>query len=362
MSIQATRAYAQNHDEICNTIMLNMSTVLVQGHMGIGKSTLLEMLGEKTGYPTFYFDCTTADLGDIMIPKINHLEGVDFVSFAINEMLGLHKDEPVIIMLDELGKANPAVKKGLTRFMLERQVGKYKLHPDSLLFATTNLTDEGVGDMFEMHQCDRLNMVEMRKPSAEEWLLYGINKGLDANVLGFAKEFTQIFDDFRDVKRPDDNPYIFHPQAVGREKFVTPRGLEKASGVLKQRDKMTDNSLMSNLIGTLGERASMDLMSFVKLSDQMPKRDDIIKDPKTAKVPDSASAVCMVVFNALSTMDKDYINPWMTYLDRLDKEAQGMFANGVRDGKYNKQSLVMTNKKFTEWALQNNHMFASDIK
>ena len=106
----------------------------------------------------------------------------------------------------------------------------------------------------------------------------------------------------------------------------------------------------------------MDLMSFVKLADQMPKRDDIIKDPKTAKVPDSASAVCMVVFNALATMDKDYINPWMTYLDRLDKEAQGMFANGVRDGKYNKQSLVMTNKKFTEWALDNNHMFASDIK
>ena len=362
MSIQATRAYAQNHDEICNTIMLNMSTVLVQGHMGIGKSTLLEMLGKKTGYPTFYFDCTTADLGDIMIPKINHLEGVDFVSFAINEMLGLHKDEPVVIDLDELGKANPAVKKGLTRFMLERKIGKYELHPDSLLFATTNLTDEGVGDMFESHQCDRLNMVEMRKPTSEEWLLYGINKGLDANVLGFAKEFTQIFDDFRDVKRPDDNPYIFHPQAVGREKFVTPRSLEKASGVLDKRDKMTDNSLMSNLIGTLGERASMDLMSFVKLADQMPKRDDIIKDPKTAKVPDSASAVCMVVFNALSTMDKDYINPWMTYLDRLDKEAQGMFANGVRDGKYNKQSLVMTNKKFTEWALQNNHMFASDIK
>ena len=61
-------------------------------------------------------------------------------------------------------------------------------------------------------------------------------------------------------------------------------------------------------------------------------------------------------------MDKDYINPWMTYLDRLDAEAQGMFANGVRDGKYNKQSLVMTNKKFTEWARKNNHMFASDKK
>ena len=79
MSIQATRAYAQNHDEVCNTIMsMPWNTTLVQGHMGIGKSTLLEMLGKKTGYPTFYVDCTTLDIGDIMIPKINHLEGVDF--------------------------------------------------------------------------------------------------------------------------------------------------------------------------------------------------------------------------------------------------------------------------------------------
>ena len=36
---------------------------------------------------------------------------------------------------------------------------------------------------------------------------------------------------------------------------------------------------------------------------------------------------------------------------RLDKEAQGMFANGVRAPKYSKQSMVMTNKKFTDWAM-----------
>ena len=363
MSIQATRQYAQSHDEVCNTIMsMPWMTTLVEGHMGIGKSTLLEMLAKKTKYPTFYFDCTTADLGDIMIPKINHLEGVDFVSYAINEMLGLHLNEPVIVDLDELGKSNPSVLKGLTRFMLERQIGNYKLHPKSLLFATTNLSSEGVGDMFQAHQLDRVNKIEMRKPTSEEWLTYGINKGLNENALGFAKEFSSVFDDFRDIKNPDDNPYIYHPQAVGREKFVTPRGLERASYILDARDRLSDNSLMSNLIGTIGERGAMDMMSFVKLADKMPTKQDILDDPKTAKVPDSASATCLVVFRALATMDKDYINPWMIYLDRLDAEAQGMFANGVRDGKYNKQSLVMTNAKFTEWARKNNHMFATDKK
>ena len=365
MSIQATRAYAQNHDELCNSIMANpANTMLVEGHMGSGKTTLLKMLGEKTKYPTFYVDCTTLDLGDIMIPKINRLEGEDFVSYAINEAFGLHfKDTPIIVMLDEYGKANNSVKLGLTRFLLERMLGNYKLHPKSLLFATTNLSAEGVGDMLQAHQCDRITVAEMRKPTSEEWITWGINNDIDHNVLGFAKEFPHIFNDFRDVKNPDDNPFIFHPQAVGRSKFVTARGLEKASNWLKVRDKLSDNSLMSNLIGTIGERGALDLMSFVKLADQMPRREDIIKDPKTAKIPNSASAICMVVFSALASMDREYINPWMDYLDRLDdSDAQALFANGVRDGKYNKQSLVMTNAKFTKWSRDNNHMFASDIK
>jgi hypothetical protein len=50
----------------------------------------------------------------------------------------------------------------------------------------------------------------------------------------------------------------------------------------------------------------------------------------------------------------------MKYMVRLDKEAQGMFANGVRAPKYGKQALVMTNKDFTSWAMANGYLFAAD--
>jgi Mg-chelatase subunit ChlI len=51
----------------------HLRTVLVQGHMGTGKSSLLKTLA--TMLPTHkpvYFDCTTKDLGDITIPKISN--------------------------------------------------------------------------------------------------------------------------------------------------------------------------------------------------------------------------------------------------------------------------------------------------
>jgi hypothetical protein len=70
----------------------------------------------------------------------------------------------------------------------------------------------------------------------------------------------------------------------------------------------------------------------------------------------------MVVYRTLSNIDSTWVDAWMDYMVRLDKEAQGLFANGVRQPKYAKQSVVMTNKKFTAWAMANNYMFAADKK
>ena len=48
------------------------------------------------------------------------------------------------------------------------------------------------------------------------------------------------------------------------------------------------------------------------------------------------------------------------FLERLDKEAQGLFAMGVRSNSYVKRSIVMQSKNFTQWAMKNNYMFAAD--
>jgi len=359
----ATTMYALGLDQIAQAIKSggNKRTVLVQGHMGTGKSSLLKTLSrELPEHTACYFDCTTKDLGDISIPNIAHIDNGDgYVTYLTNEELGVHMDKPIILMIDEYGKANPAVKNAMLRLMLERQIGSYTLHPDSLVFATTNLGAEGVGDLLPPHARNRITVVTSRKPDNMEWIEWGINNGIDHTLLGWCKDNPQLFAGFEDVRDPDENPYIYHPQQQ-RAAFVTPRSLEAASDWLKQREQFDDQTLTSLLMGTIGERGAMDLMAFVKLADQLPSLESIKQDPKNAKVPDSASAVCMVVYRTLSTLDKDWMDAWIDYMVRLDKEAQGMFANGVRAPKYSKQSLVMTNKKFTQWAMDNNYMFASD--
>lgn len=359
----ATTMYALGLDQIANMIKVggHIRTVLVQGHMGTGKSSLLRTLSHDLPKHTpCYFDCTTKDLGDIMLPKLKDLEGNDFVRFAANEELGVHlHDTPIILMIDEYGKANPAVKNALLRLMLERQVGSYTLHPDSIVFATTNLGGEGVGDLLMPHARNRITVVTSRKPEQMEWIEWGVNNGIDHALLGFCRDNPQLFHSFEDVTRPDDNPYIYHPQAQ-RQSFVTPRSLEAASDWLKMRDHMDQQSLTAALMGTVGDRAAMDLMAFVSLADQLPSLQSIKEEPETAQVPTSAAAVCMIVYRTLASIEADWLDNWMTYLNRLDKEAQGLFANGVRAPRYHAQGTVMTNRKFTQWARENGYLFASD--
>ena len=348
--------YALSLDQIATAIATvgHKRTILVQGHMGNGKSSLLKTLAERfPNHAPCYFDCTTKDLGDLSIPSLNTDEG--YVTYLPNEEFGIHLGKPIILMVDEFGKANPSVKNGLLCDMLERK----RFHKDSIVFATTNLGAEGVGDLLPPHARNRITVVTARKSTSEEFIEWGINNEVDHSVLGFVREFPQVLQGFDDVKDPKDNPYIYHPKEQ-RAAFITPRSLEAASDVLKLRDMYDDHTLTALLMGTIGDRGAMDMMAFVKLADQLPSLQSIKDDPLSAKVPDSASAICMTVYRALGAMNRDWVDSWVTYMQRLDKEAQGLFANGCRSNTYAHRNVVMQSKKFTEWAMQNNYMFAAD--
>jgi len=359
---KATDIFALSLNQIANMIKHggNLRTVLVQGHMGTGKSSLLKTLGaELPTHTQCYFDCTTKDLGDITIPSLQSIDTDGCVKFVPNEELGVHLNKPIILMIDEFGKANPAVKNAMLRVILERKVGSYELHEDSLVFATTNLGAEGVGDLLPPHARNRMTVVKSRKPDNAEWIEWGINNGVDHSVLGWAKDNPQLFASFEDIENPEENPYIYHPKAQ-RAAFATPRSMEAASDWVKQRDVLDEQTLTAALIGTVGERGALDLVNFVKMVDELPSLESIKSSPTTAKVPESAAVRAMVVFRTLTNIEKGWMDAWMTYMNRLDKEAQGMFANGVRAEKYSKKAVVMTNKMFRDWALEHNYMFACD--
>ena len=111
-------------------------TIIGQGEPGIGKSAMLKFVGEMNpDMQTAYIDCTLLDLGDFALPFTETVENkltdvnkylttvTKVTKFAPNARFKLHTDKPVIIMLDEIGKAMKSVKNVLLTLMLEHRIG-----------------------------------------------------------------------------------------------------------------------------------------------------------------------------------------------------------------------------------------------
>lgn len=340
------------------------NAVMLQGHMGSGKSSMLRVLAkEMPKHTACYFDCTTKDLGDITIPQLQTIDGQGFVRYVTNEELGMHLANPIILMVDEYGKANKAVQNAMLRLLLEGKIGSYALHRDSIKFVTTNKGSEGVGDLLPAHARNRMTIIHTRKSTNVEWIEdFAIDAEIDHALISWVTDNPQLFNSFEDHRDPEENQYIYHPGAPARTSFVTPRSLEAASNWLKQREGLSSKALTAALIGSIGERGASDLNAYVNVADQLPTLHSIKTDPMNAKLPTSPSARCMVVHRTLACIERSWMDAWMDYMARLDKESQNMFAMQTRRPTYSKQTEVMTNRKFTAWCLANNYVFTPDVK
>jgi hypothetical protein len=241
--------------------------------------------------------------------------------------------------------------------MLERKLGTHSLPEGSIVFATTNLSAEGIGDNLPPHARNRVDVVKVRKPTSEEWRLgFAMGAGVDPVVIATANEYPAMLASFEDYEKPAQNEYIHDPR-VPRAAFVTPRSLEAASNILKRCRHLPENVLYHALIGTIGERATMDMMNILKLDNTMPAWREIVNTPTTTVVPDNGASVCLIVSKALHNVEVDTFDSWMTYLGRMTREAQAMFAMSIMSGKSPKRDIAVRNRAFTSWCVTNGYLF-----
>jgi hypothetical protein len=335
-------------------------TIIGQGEPGIGKSAMLKVLAKQNpDHSTAYIDCTLLDLGDFALPYTEDVLTDDnkfkVTKFAPNARFKMHEGKPVIVMLDEIGKAMKSVKNVLLTLMLEHRIGDHYLPEGSIVFGTTNLLTDGVGDMMEAHARNRVAFVTVRKPDADEWIEWAISNDVDPTIIAWVKQFPHALASYTDGSQ-SDNPYIFNPTKAGMGAVVTPRSLEKASHIAKQRNSLGDNLTISLLTGTIGESASRDMQAFFTVVDKLPTWEAILNDPKGAKLPDDTVAKCILVFSAITRVTKDTLTKWMDYVQRMDMEWQALFATSVMKSS-DKQAFCVMNKDFKDWALKNQWLF-----
>lgn len=327
-------------------------TLLGQGEPGIGKSAVFHDLKKRTQYAKhapLYLDCTLLDVGDLQIPVV--ADGK--YAFTPNAMFV--NDTPMLVMLDELGKANRMVQNTLLPLINgEKRIGGFHLHPDTTIFATTNLATDGVGDSIQSHATSRMCRVEVAKSGAEEWGAWAVGNDIDPSVIAWATHYPHAFASYTDAGFDQDNPYVYNPHKQ-QAAYTSPRSLEKASHIAKQRHLLTPQAFIAGLAGTVGEAAARDMSAFMALGDALPEWKRVIATPDTCPVPNDAIAQTILALGAVQRLDKASVTPWLTYMGRLNAEVQALFATQAMATP--KAALLVTHPAFTAWAISHGFMF-----
>ncbi len=328
---------------------------LFLGEMGIGKSAMLyELAKREPNSICVYADAPTFDTADLTgVPFVEEINGVKITRFAPNALLNIHHGKPVNFMIDEIAKAPRTVQNSFMRLFHEKKVGEYTLPEGSRIFATSNLAAEGLGDHVQAQFRNRGSVCEIRKPTADEWIVWAMENGIHPAIIAWVKRFPRCMASYRDG---EGNPYINYPNKPSNA-FVSPRSLHKTSDIMYKKADLSPNALRVAVAGCVGLSAGNDMMSFADTFDRLPSWDIIIAAPDTAPVPDHKdfAANFISVFSAISTVTAKTMAPWMMYCNRLPKEYQGVFAMNILSSPA--RAAAISNKLFVKWATDNQWLF-----
>lgn len=331
------------------------NTFLFQGAPGVGKSALLSHLARRMpDYNPCYIDVANLDLGDLGMPVIDRDHMI--TNYAPNVRFGIGKDQtrPVLLMLDELGKGPRPIINMLLPVILEHRLGDVKLPKGSIVFGTTNLASDGVGDNIPAHAHNRMSVLDFSNPTADEWINWAAGHNIVPEVMAFAKQYPTVFDRY-DTCGDDSNPYIFDPRRGRTKAFCSPRSLEKASNLVASRHAL-GAALLPALIGTVGESAAREMEAFTQLADRMPTYEDIVSKPKKAALPDGVGAYFMSAFMLSGRVEAEHLDAVIEYVQRWDQfESKCLFLATLCAGP--KVSMACKNRTFTQMAQAHGKFF-----
>lgn len=324
-------------------------TILVQGPHGSGKTAIHYELQQDPAFADYLFvdpiDCTQLSDGSVWMPDIDREKGVS--RELPNERFGVSADnqkgkngaKPTFVTFDEILKTRQFIKDVLAPIVYEHRVGNYHMADGSIALCLTNLSVEGLGDSMQPHLRDRVIVVTMRGPTAEEWVNeFALVKGLHPSLIAFVHMYPQVMASFMDYQpggkhagkdQSKDNPYIFNPKLV-QDKWCTARSLHACSDILDKQEYLDPVTLTAALAGTVGEPTAKDMSAFVRFGQEIPTFERVIDDPKKCPIPKNPTAQIVQVFQFITRAEeRTQAAAVTTYVKRMASEMQTLFCNSV---------------------------------
>lgn len=332
--------------------------VYLKSPPGRGKTDTLSMApeiignitGKKMGFVLISGPLLTpADSVGYLIPRKvtgdhgDHMESVytDPFWFRTKEGKRLDEYDGGIILVDEADKMDVDVKKVIGEAALSGRLGPHVLPPGWVVWMAGNRMNDRSGSTKELdHLINRRMEVDITD-DIESWHDWAAKNNVHPVYRAFANENVAIVFDSK------------VPEKQGP--WCTPRSLVEGARYHDMLPKMADGSLpddaitMEELSGFYGDAATAAVFTFVKLEREMPKFEEIIRDPRGVRVPNKVDACMLVSYNLAHRVNMDTVDPVLEYVERMPKEFGVVFGKNA----VGKNAKLITSGGFTKWIRQN---------
>lgn len=292
--------------------------IFLWGPPGIGKSEIVEQIADNMNAKVIDIRLSLWDPTDIKgIPYYNPDEK-KMVWGAPSELPDeemARENENIILFLDEMNSAAPAVQAAAYQLILNRKVGTYELPDNVMIVAAGNREgDKGVTYRMPAPLANRFVHLEMQV-SFDDWFQWAVDNGIHQDVVGY-------------VTFAKKDLYTFDPKSPERS-FATPRSWSFVSELIEDDiDEATVTDLVS---GTIGEGLAVKFMAHRKVAASMPNPTDIIngkvKEMETREISAMYAltiALCYELKEASDKNDKkfdDKVNNFLRFaMNNFDKE------------------------------------------
>ncbi len=322
-----------------HSILANQPINLI-GPPGIGKSAIVAIVAAELKLPfepLILSLCDPTDIGGFPVSTGGNAENK---LGSINRLpLGCIKratQEPVLLFLDELTCASPAVQGAALRLVYERWAGDVKLHPGTRIVAAANPPEQASGGWeLSLPLLGRMTQINMR-PANKEVQEYFYN--LDAKFVEvngekerLVKEMTTaqtIATDFAaTIEMAPDLLCIDPPPGASSsgKAWGAPRSWERGIRVIAQAldagEQDSGSVFAAVLAGNVGEDAAASYMTIRKVRHSLPSIKEILKNPASAKLPTDVNSAIAVLGILAQVSQTDPCPAWI-YSDRLQNETR----------------------------------------
>ena len=247
--------------------------VFIWGPPGIGKSEVVADVTKELGGHMIDLRMAQMEPTDIRgIPYFNKdLNKMDWAAPVDLPDEELASKYPIVVLfLDEMNSASPAVQAAGYQLILNRRVGKYVLPDNVVIVAAGNRdSDKGVTYRMPMPLANRFLHLEMRADFTS-WQTWAVNKGIHKDVVGYLSFAKQDLNEF-DSKSSS-------------RAFATPRSWCFVSDLLNDDDDTDPDTILNLISGAVGDGLAIKFAAHRRFSGKMPNPIDIL----SGKVKDLA--------------------------------------------------------------------------